>query len=70
MRYAKPSTITRRFSALGIHSIVNVPLVSEGMCLGTLNISRAKAEWSKDEIALARALGLMALAAVLMLAKA
>ncbi len=52
---------------LGIHSIVNVPLVSEGKCLGTLNISRAKADWSEDEVALARALGLAALAAVLML---
>jgi GAF domain-containing protein len=44
-----------------------VPLVSEGRCIGTLNISRAKAEWSDDEIALARALGLAALSAVLML---
>lgn len=52
---------------LGIHSIVNVPLVSEGTCVGTLNISRAKAEWSEDEVAMARALGLAALAAVLML---
>lgn len=55
--------------ALGIHSIVNVPLVSEGACVGTLNISRAKAEWIADEVALARALGLAALAAVLMLSQ-
>ena len=52
---------------LGIHSIVNVPLVSEGDCAGTLNISRAKAEWGNDEVALARALGIAALAGVLML---
>jgi GAF domain-containing protein len=52
---------------LGLHSCLNVPLVSEGQCIGTLNISRAKAEWSDDEIALARALGLAALSAVLML---
>jgi GAF domain-containing protein len=52
---------------LGLHSCLNVPLVSEGRCIGTLNISRAKAEWSADEIALARALGLAALSAVLML---
>lgn len=54
---------------LGIHSIVNVPLVSVGTCVGTLNISRAKAAWSEDEVATARALGLAALAAVLMLRK-
>jgi GAF domain-containing protein len=52
---------------LGVHSIVNVPLVSEGRCVGTLNISRAKADWSDDDVALARALGLAALAGVLMI---
>ena len=51
---------------LGLHSCVNVPLVSEGKCVGTLNISRAQAEWNDDEIALVRALGLAALAGVLM----
>jgi len=55
---------------LGIHSIVNVPLVAEGTCVGTLNISRAKADWSMDDVALARALGLAALGAVLMTTKA
>ena len=52
---------------LGLHSCLNVPLVSEGKCVGTLNISRAQAEWSDEDIALARALGLAALSAVLML---
>jgi GAF domain-containing protein len=51
---------------LGLHSCVNVPLVSEGKCIGTMNISRAQAEWSDDEVALVRALGLAALAGVLM----
>jgi GAF domain-containing protein len=50
---------------LGLHSCVNVPLVSEGQCVGTLNISRAQADWSTDEVALARALGLAALSGVL-----
>ena len=50
---------------LGLHSCVNVPLVSEGQCVGTLNVLRAQADWSEDEIALARALGLAALAGVL-----
>jgi GAF domain-containing protein len=52
--------------ALGLHSCVNVPLVSEGKCVGTMNVSRAQAEWNDDEIALVRALGLAALAGVLM----
>ena len=51
---------------LGLHSCVNVPLVGEGKCVGTMNISRAQAEWNDDEIALVRALGLVALAGVLM----
>ena len=52
---------------LGLHSCVNVPLVSEGQCVGTLNALRAQADWNGDEIALARALGLAALAGVLMM---
>jgi len=52
---------------LGLHSCVNVPLVSSGKCLGTLNVLTARAEWSEDEVALARALGIAALAGVLML---
>ena len=51
---------------LGLHSCINVPLVSEGKCIGTMNISRAQAEWNDDEIMLVRALGLAALAGVLM----
>jgi len=50
---------------LGIHSILNVPLVGGGKCLGTLNLSRARTDWSDEDIALARALGMTALAAVL-----
>ena len=53
--------------ALGLHSCVNVPLVSEGACIGTLNVLRARPEWSADEIAVVRALGLAALAGVLMM---
>jgi GAF domain-containing protein len=54
-------------SALGLHSCVNVPLVSQGKCIGTLNVLRAQAEWSEDEVMLVRALGIAALAGVLML---
>ena len=52
---------------LGLHSCVNVPLVSSGKCIGTLNVLRAQAEWSEDEVTLVRALGLAALAGVLMM---
>jgi GAF domain-containing protein len=52
---------------LGLHSCVNVPLVSEGRCVGTLNVLRAQAEWNAEEIALVRALGLVALSAVVMM---
>jgi GAF domain-containing protein len=52
---------------LGLHSCVNVPLVSDGRCVGTLNVLRADAHWSDADIALARELGLAALIAVLTL---
>jgi len=52
---------------LGLHSCVNVPLVSAGKCIGTLNVLRAQAEWGDDEVALVRALGIAALAGALML---
>jgi GAF domain-containing protein len=51
---------------LGLHSCVNVPLVSKAKCIGTLNVLRAQAQWIADEVALARALGIAALAGVLM----
>src|SRR5436853_2075043 len=52
---------------LGLHSCVNVPLVCAGKCIGTLNVLRAQAEWSEDQIAIARALGIAALAGALMM---
>jgi GAF domain-containing protein len=52
---------------LGLHSCVNVPLVSEGRCIGTLNVLAARAEWSAEEIAVVRALAIAALAGVLMM---
>ena len=51
---------------LGLHSCVNIPLVSNGTCIGTLNVLRAKPDWNADDVAVVRALGLAALAAVLM----
>jgi len=52
---------------LGLHSCVNVPLVSNGKCIGTLNVLATRPDWSDDEVASVRALGLAALAGVLML---
>jgi GAF domain-containing protein len=52
---------------LGLHSCINVPLVSGGKCIGTLNVLAARAHWSDGEIAIARALGVAALAGVLMM---
>jgi GAF domain-containing protein len=52
---------------LGLHSCINVPLVSGGKCIGTLNVLAARANWSDGEIAIVRALGIAALAGVLML---
>ena len=52
---------------LGLHSCVNVPLVSAGKCLGTLNVLRAQVEWDDEAVALVRALGLPALGGVLAL---
>lgn len=52
---------------LGIHSILNVPLVSGSRCLGTLNVSRGGTHWSDEDIALVRVLGMAALAAILAL---
>jgi GAF domain-containing protein len=52
---------------LGLHSCVNVPLVSGGKCIGTLNVLRPQAEWSEDQVMLARALGIAALAGALIM---
>jgi GAF domain-containing protein len=52
---------------LGLHSCVNVPLVSEGRCIGTLNVLRAQADWNADEVATVRALALATLSGALML---
>jgi GAF domain-containing protein len=52
---------------LGLHSCLNIPLVSGGRCVGTLNVLRAAAAWTDEEVAFVRVLALAALAAVLAL---
>jgi GAF domain-containing protein len=43
--------------------------VSSGKCIGTLNVLRTEAEWTDEQITLARALGIAALAGTLMILK-
>jgi GAF domain-containing protein len=54
---------------LGLHSCVNVPLVSQGQCVGTMNVCAPQTEWSEDDLTLVRVLGLAALTGVLALAR-
>jgi GAF domain-containing protein len=63
--YVDHATIT----GLGLHSCVNVPLVSQGQCVGTMNVCAPQTEWSEDDLALVRVLGLAALSGVLALTR-
>lgn len=45
---------------LGLRSIVNVPVVARGACLGTLNLLWAAERVGPEQVALARLLGLLA----------
>jgi GAF domain-containing protein len=63
--YVDHATIT----GLGLHSCVNVPLVSQGQCVGTMNVCAPQTEWSEDDLTLVRVLGLAALTGVLALAR-
>ena len=59
--YVDHATIT----GLGLHSCVNVPLVSQGHCVGTMNVCAPQTDWSAEDLAVVRMLGLAALAGVL-----
>ena len=50
---------------LGVHSIVNVPVVWRGACLGVLNFAGPHPRFEAGQIAMARMLGLVAVAAFL-----
>ena len=50
---------------LGVHSIVNVPVVWRGACLGILNFASPHPRFGGDQIAMARMFGLIAVAAFL-----
>lgn len=53
--------------ALGLRSVINVPLVARGVCLGTMNFLMPAAEVGADKIAFARLSGLLALPGMMVL---
>jgi len=51
----------RAIEALGLRSVVNVPLAARGVCLGTMNFLMPQDSVGADKVALARLAGLLAL---------
>lgn len=47
-------------ATLGLHAVVNVPLVERGRCVATFNVLGARAHWLPHEIATIRLLALLA----------
>ena len=54
-----------RIASLGLNSIINVPLLSRGHCVGTFNLLSICSAWTQQQIAIVRLLALAALPAVL-----
>ena len=49
-----------RIEALGLHSIVNVPLLMEGRCAATFNVLGCQAQWQPHDVTLIRLLAVLA----------
>lgn len=49
-----------RIASLGLHSIVNVPLLRDGRCVATFNVLGAQHAWRPEEVAAVRMLALLA----------
>ncbi len=49
-----------RIMALGLHSVVNVPLLIDGRCAATFNVLGGCAQWLPSDIALIRLLAVLA----------
>lgn len=47
-------------STLGLHSVVNVPMLEGGRCVATFNVLCARSHWQSREIGLVRLLALLA----------
>ena len=49
-----------RIMALGLHGVVNVPLLIEGLCAATFNVLGGRAQWLPRDVALIRLLAVLA----------
>ena len=49
-----------RIAALGLHAVVNVPLLERGRCVATFNVLGTRPHWLPQELAAVRLLGLLA----------
>ena len=49
-----------RIASLGLHSVVNVPLLRQGRCVATFNVLGTQPHWQPGEIAAVRLLALLA----------
>ncbi len=49
-----------RITALGLHGVVNVPLLMEGRCVATFNVLGCQAQWQPTDVTLIRLLALLA----------
>lgn len=49
-----------RIMALGLHGVVNVPLLVDGRCAATFNVLGGRAQWLPRDIALIRLLAVLA----------
>ncbi len=54
-----------RIASLGLHAVVNVPLLRAGRCVATFNVLGAEQRWRPEQIAAIRLLALLATAHVL-----
>ncbi|WP_260986352.1 GAF domain-containing protein [Bordetella genomosp. 13] len=54
-------------AALGLRSVINVPVVARGLCLGTINFLMPAGQVGQDRIAAARLAGLLVVPALLAL---
>lgn len=49
-----------RIAALGLHAVVNVPLIEDGRCVATFNVLGTRPHWLPQELAAVRLLALLA----------
>ena len=47
-------------ASLGLHAVVNVPLLAGGRCVATFNVLGARPQWQPQEVTLARLLAVLA----------